>query len=101
VAEASDRLESWKEIAAYLRRSSRTVQRWERTAALPVRRLVPDKRGSVYALRSELDAWRDQRSQQLQQESDPADSAPEPWARRVWDRLRSFVARRGRYRTVL
>jgi len=35
---ARDRLDSWKEIAAYLRRSVRCVQRWERTEGLPVLR---------------------------------------------------------------
>jgi len=52
-----DRLESWKEIAAYLRREVRTVQRWEKREGLPVHRHVHDKLGSVYAFRSELDAW--------------------------------------------
>ncbi len=52
----ADRLDSWKEIAAYLRRGVRTAQRWEREAKLPVHR-VATERGSVYAFRSELDAW--------------------------------------------
>ena len=52
-----DRLESWKEIAAYLRREVRTVQRWEKRESLPVHRHVHDKLGSVYAFKSELDAW--------------------------------------------
>ena len=51
------RLDSWKEIAAYLGRGIRTVQRWEREEALPVHRLVHDKRGSIYARREELAAW--------------------------------------------
>ena len=51
------RLESWGEIAAYLRREIRTVQRWERYQGLPVRRLQIGKLGSVYAYRSELDKW--------------------------------------------
>lgn len=53
---SQDRLDSWKEIAAYLRRGVRTVQRWERIAGLPVRR-IGSERGAVYAFRSELDAW--------------------------------------------
>jgi TolB-like protein/Flp pilus assembly protein TadD len=57
VAEREEKLESWKEIAAYLGRSPRTVQRWERLEGLPVHRLQHDKLGSVYAYRSELDAW--------------------------------------------
>src|ERR1035441_3364214 len=43
---AADRLDSWKEVAAYLKRGARTVQRWEREKALPVHRLRPDKLGS-------------------------------------------------------
>lgn len=50
------RLESWGEIASYLRREIRTVQRWEKYG-LPVRRLVIGKLGSVYAYRSEIDKW--------------------------------------------
>jgi Tol biopolymer transport system component len=52
-----DRLDSWKEIAAYLGRGIRTVQRWEREEGLPVHRLVHEKRGSIYARRQELAAW--------------------------------------------
>ena len=54
---ASDRLDSWKEIAAYLRRSERTVRRWEQTESLPTRRHEHHRRASVYAYRSELDQW--------------------------------------------
>jgi TolB-like protein/Tfp pilus assembly protein PilF len=50
-------LDSWKEIAAYLDRDVTTVQRWEKREGMPVHRHVHDKRGSVYALGSELDAW--------------------------------------------
>jgi len=58
------RLESWGEIAAYLRREIRTVQRWERYQGLPVRRLQIGKLGSVYAYRSELDKWYRERQPQ-------------------------------------
>jgi phage terminase Nu1 subunit (DNA packaging protein) len=50
-----DRLDSWKEIAGYLKRGVRTVQRWERVSGLPVHRL--DRQGSVFAYKAELDAW--------------------------------------------
>lgn len=53
----SDRLDSWKEIATYLRRDLRTVQRWEEREALPIHRHLHGKLGSVYAFREELDAW--------------------------------------------
>ncbi len=51
------RLESWKEIAAYLKRDVRTVQRWERRGGLPVHR-QEENLGGVYAYPSELDVWR-------------------------------------------
>jgi Tol biopolymer transport system component len=51
------RLDSWKEIAAYLGRGVRTVQRWEREEGLPVHRLAHDRRGTIYARREELSEW--------------------------------------------
>lgn len=54
---ACDRLDSWKEIAAYLRRSIRCVQRWERTEGLPVLRHQHAKGATVYAYRREVDEW--------------------------------------------
>jgi tetratricopeptide (TPR) repeat protein len=68
--DAGQRLESWKEIAAYLNRSERTVRRWEEQEGLPVLRLQHNKRGSVYAYAAELDAWRESRRGLL--ETDPA-----------------------------
>ncbi|MGC1106897.1 MAG: hypothetical protein WA876_10185 [Candidatus Acidiferrales bacterium] len=53
----SDRLDSWKAIALYLKRDVRTVQRWEATEGLPVYRHQHSKLGSVYAHKSEIDAW--------------------------------------------
>ena len=54
---AEDRLDSWKEIAAYLKRDVTTVQRWEKREGMPVHRHLHDRMGSVYASRRELDAW--------------------------------------------
>jgi Tol biopolymer transport system component len=54
-------LESWKEIAAYLKRDVRTVKRWEKTEALPVRRHLHQARSSVYAYPSELETWKSAR----------------------------------------
>lgn len=62
------RLDSWKEIAGYLSRGTRTVQRWEREAGLPVHRLQHEKLGSVYAWPAELDAWWRGRGSQLEQQ---------------------------------
>ena len=64
------RLDSWKEIAAYLGRDVTTVQRWEKREAMPVHRHVHDKRGSVYALAPELDAWLKSRRQRAGDDQD-------------------------------
>src|ERR1700758_2147067 len=58
---ASDRLNSWKEIARYLNRSVRTVRRWEEQEDLPVHRHMHRSLASVFAVRSEIDAWRHRR----------------------------------------
>src|SRR4029077_8813521 len=57
------RLDSWKEIASYLRRDVRTVQRWEKKEGLPVYRHLHDKLGSIYAYRNELTEWFSTRQQ--------------------------------------
>jgi TolB-like protein/Flp pilus assembly protein TadD len=59
----SDRLDSWKEIAAFLRRDVRTVQRWEKKEGLPVQRHHHDKLGSIYASRAQLTEWFNTRQQ--------------------------------------
>jgi len=54
-------LESWKQIAAYLGKSERTVRRWQQTEGLPVHRHVHQQKGSVWSYRSELDQWLENR----------------------------------------
>jgi len=54
---ASDRLDSWKEIAAYLKRDERTVRRWEEREGLPIHRHQHKSRAAIFAYKSELDAW--------------------------------------------
>jgi TolB-like protein/Flp pilus assembly protein TadD len=56
------RLNSWKEIASFLQKDVRTVQRWEKNERLPVHRKPHDKLSSVYAYESELEAWWNQGS---------------------------------------
>jgi TolB-like protein/Flp pilus assembly protein TadD len=65
---ALDRLDSWKEIAAYLKRDVTTVQRWEKREGMPVHRHLHDRMGSVYAFSSELDAWVQSRKLPLEEE---------------------------------
>ena len=45
VKPAVDRLDSWKEIAAYLKRDVTTVQRWEKREGMPVHRHLHDRMG--------------------------------------------------------
>ena len=70
-----DRLDSWKEIAAYLKRDVTTVQRWEKREGMPVHRHLHDRAGSVYASQAELDAWMRSRSPAF---ADNGNGAPSP-----------------------
>jgi pentatricopeptide repeat protein len=65
-----DRLDSWKDIAVYLKRDISTVQRWEQREKMPVHRHLHDSRGSVYAFRSELDVWLETRRTRLKQDAE-------------------------------
>jgi TolB-like protein/tetratricopeptide (TPR) repeat protein len=71
------RLNSWKEIAAYLNRDVTSAQRWEKREAMPVHRHVHDKRGSVYALIPELDAWLQTRRLPPGEEEEGKEQEPE------------------------
>ena len=57
-ASSSDTLHGWKEIAAYVGKSVRAAQRWERDLGLPVRRLKTPHSQIIFASRREIDAWR-------------------------------------------
>lgn len=56
-AENPQMLNSWKEIASFLDRGVRTVQRWERDLRLPVHRIGAGKRSPVFASVHELKFW--------------------------------------------
>src|SRR5712692_1693832 len=62
---SGDRLDSWKEIAVYLDREVRTVQRWEKREGLPVHRQFHVKAGTVWAFKHDIDAWFRNRCQAL------------------------------------
>jgi hypothetical protein len=57
MVQSEEVLNSWKEIAAYLGRGVRTVQRWEQEIGLPVRRPRGKSRSAVIAFKGELDKW--------------------------------------------
>ena len=73
-----DRLDSWKEIAAYLKRDVTTVQRWEKREDMPVHRHLHDRIGSVYASRAELDAWMRSRNLRIGLENGDNAASPNP-----------------------
>ncbi len=51
------RLNSWKEIAAYLGCSEKTARRWEVSRQMPIHRVPGGAKGSVYAFPGEIDDW--------------------------------------------
>lgn len=63
-------LNGWKEIARYLNRGVRTVQRWERELGCPVRRPKNRGRSAVIALSEEIDGWIRSTTSGRQDESD-------------------------------
>jgi TolB-like protein/Flp pilus assembly protein TadD len=75
-----NRLDSWKEIAAYLGRDVTTVQRWEKRESMPVHRHLHDKRGSVYALVPELEEWLQSRRRHLGEEQGEKEEELKPEA---------------------
>jgi Tfp pilus assembly protein PilF len=83
-----DRLDSWKEIAVYLNRDVKTVQRWERWEGLPVRRHHHKRLATVYAYRSELDEWLRERQPERPQNGE---AGPVPRVRRRFWRLPVFL----------
>ena len=82
---AEGRLDSWKEIAVYLRREVRTVQRGEKSANLPVHRLQLEKQSAIYAYKSELDAWYNERRPNLELDAEDSEQKETPT---LFERLR-------------
>src|ERR1700688_3521801 len=83
------RLNSWKEIAAYLKCSERTVRRWEEEG-LPVHRHPHKAKAAIYAYKTEIDAWWGDGRERLKQMQDPQEHAPTVTAR-WWTRSRAMV----------
>jgi TolB-like protein/Tfp pilus assembly protein PilF len=85
-------LDSWKEIATHVKRDVSTAQRWEKREGMPVHRHIHDKRGSVYANSSELDAWLQSRRLRLEKEERERSSQTEvdaEFKRGLWASLRA------------
>jgi Putative lumazine-binding len=74
------RLESWKQIAAYLDRSERTVRRWELSEGLPVHRRGHQRYDTVYAYKHEIEVWARRRTRFGSQDTAVARTdGYEPW----------------------
>ncbi len=77
--EESAVLSSWKDIARYMGKGVRTVQRWEHHLGLPVRRPNGAAHKSAVLLdRSELDAWLATRFSARGAVKDPSAKGTEP-----------------------
>lgn len=57
IAQTNAVLTSWKDIARYMGKGVRTVQRWEMDFGLPVRRPQGSNKKAVLARPRDLDAW--------------------------------------------
>ncbi len=79
---SSERLESWKEISAYLKRDIRTVQRWEKSEGLPIHRHMHGERGTAYAYKPEIDGWWRSRQPQLEEQAGEGGVRATWWKRR-------------------
>jgi Tol biopolymer transport system component len=90
--EPEDRLDSWKEIAAFLNRDVTTVQRWEKREGMPVHRHLHDRMGSVYAFRSEIENWSQKRKPvSIQEEASGASQLSDGNAVKINKRFGSFA----------
>jgi Tol biopolymer transport system component len=83
------RLNSWKEIAAYLKCSERTVRRWEEEG-LPVHRHPHKAKAAIYAYKTEIDAWWGDGRERLKQIQDLQEHPPTVTVR-WWTRSRAML----------
>ena len=93
--EPREALQSWKEIASELNRGIRTVQRWERTLGLPVRRVGKGPRCPVLAFRDELHHWlrtKAQASGRTERQKAPSISAKPKFKAGLLQSIQEFFA---------
>ncbi len=89
-------LNGWKEIAAYLGKSVRSVQRWEATLGLPVHRIKTPDGQIIYSERKEIDDWRRRlEAQPVAEPEDPADPETSPEVQVRPDAGRRGIGKRG------
>lgn len=86
------RLDGWKAIANFLGRERTTAIRWTNERGLPVHRVPGGRTGTVYAIKSELEAW-------LASDRNSAESQVSPAAKR--EELAPTTTRAVRQRMLL
>jgi len=72
-------LESWKDIAGYLKRSERTLRRWEGELGLPIHRLDGTPSARVFAYADELDLWMEEKLNHVKNEARISPSFHRRW----------------------
>src|SRR5579863_6244809 len=77
-ADRGARLVGWKDIAAYLGKTDRTVKRWGRDRGLPVHRVPGTAKTSVYAYPDEVDRWLESAHAVGSEEKQPEDNESFP-----------------------
>ena len=76
-------LTSWKDIARYMGKGVRTVQRWEMDFGLPVRRPQGSNKKAVLARPRDLDAWVALRCASRVEQQQNTDTVPYPQIARL------------------
>ena len=82
-------LNSWKEIASYMGRGIRTVQRWEHDFRLPVHRPSGHERSTVIAFEDEIDQWFASTPVRNSKQAARQQERPAPRTRRLAQSVRS------------
>lgn len=96
-----DRLDSWKEISAYLGREIRTCYRWATDLGLPIRRIdARSTRSRVFAFRDDLEEWLRNRNLYSASSAIGPTHREQEVLRAGVQRPRSLGKRRGRRRTM-
>jgi DNA repair exonuclease SbcCD ATPase subunit len=90
-------LNSWKEIATYLGRGVRTIQRYEEELGLPIHRPAARERSAVLAFADELERWLRNTPRRKGRRSNPTNgnssNVMEPQEIQIKDDLRSQLER--------
>ena len=69
----TERFDSWKEIALYLNKDVRTVQRWEKKG-LPIHR--QRQTGAIFAFKAEIDIWMTSEGAFLESDASEVEAPP-------------------------